>query len=112
MFLFRSRFRTLTGLFITRKNTEPILSEALFENQDALDDADLLRYAMALGLDQARFLRDMGDPAVIEHIREDVYGGIQSGVSGAPTFFINGVRHDGSYDLDTLLAAIEDAMTS
>ena len=88
------------------------MHDTLFENQDALDDADLIRYAMALGLNQSRFVRDMGDPAVIEHIREDVYSGIQSGVSGTPTFFINGVRHDGSYDLDALLAAIEDAMVS
>ncbi|HEX6484073.1 MAG TPA: DsbA family protein [Ktedonobacteraceae bacterium] len=60
------------------------MHDTLFENQDALDDADLIRYAMALGLDQSRFVRDMGDPAVIEHIREDVYSGIQSGVSGTP----------------------------
>jgi protein-disulfide isomerase len=88
------------------------MHDMLFENQGALEDADLIRYARALGLDQSRFVRDMGDPAVIEHIREDVYSGIQSGVSGTPTFFINGVRHDGSWDLDTLLATIEDAMAS
>ena len=88
------------------------MHDTLFENQDALDDADFLSYAMALGLNQARFLRDMDDPAVIEHTREDVYSGIQSGVSGTPTFFINGVHYDGPYDLNTLLAAIEDAMAS
>jgi protein-disulfide isomerase len=88
------------------------MHDTLFENQDALDEADLIRYAMALGLDPSRFERDMDDPAVIGHIREDVYSGIQSGVSGTPTFFINGIRHDGSYDLDTLLAAIQDAMAS
>jgi protein-disulfide isomerase len=88
------------------------MHDTLFENQDALDDVDLVRYAMALGLDRSKFIQDMNDPAVIERIREDVYSGIQSGVNGTPTFFINGVRHDGSYDLDTLLAAIEDAMAS
>jgi protein-disulfide isomerase len=42
-------------------------------------------------------------------VREDFRSGVRSGVNGTPTFFINGVRHDGSYDLATLLAAIEEA---
>lgn len=85
------------------------MHDYLFEHQDALDDAHLVQYAMALDLDLFRFEQDMNDPAVIEHIREDILSGVQSGVSGTPTFFINGVRHDGSFDLDNLLAAIEDA---
>jgi protein-disulfide isomerase len=35
--------------------------------------------------------------------------GVRSGVNGTPTFFINGVRHDGGYQLEDLLAAIEQA---
>jgi protein-disulfide isomerase len=35
-------------------------------------------------------------------------GGVRSGVNGTPTFFINGRRHDGPFDLDSLLVAIED----
>jgi protein-disulfide isomerase len=42
-------------------------------------------------------------------VREDFLSGVQSGVNGTPTFFINGVRHNGSFDLNSLLAAIEDA---
>jgi hypothetical protein len=42
-------------------------------------------------------------------IRQDFLSGVRSGVNGMPTFFINGVRHDGSYDLETLLTAIADA---
>jgi protein-disulfide isomerase len=41
-----------------------------------------------------------------ERIREDFMSGVRSGVNGTPTFFINGVRHDGSYDFDTMMAAI------
>ena len=88
------------------------MHDYLFEHQDALDDANLVLYAIDLNLDLSRFEQDFGDPAIIEHIREDVLSGIQSGVNGTPTFFINGVRHDGSFDLDTMLAAIEDAAAS
>jgi protein-disulfide isomerase len=43
-------------------------------------------------------------------VREDFRSGVRSGVNGTPTFFINGVRHDGGYDLGALLAAIEEAV--
>ena len=88
------------------------MHDYLFEHQDALDDTHLAQYAIDLNLDLPRFEQDFDDPAIIEHIREDVLSGIQSGVNGTPTFFINGVRHDGSFDLDTMLAAIEDAAAS
>jgi protein-disulfide isomerase len=45
-------------------------------------------------------------------VHEDFLSGVRSGVNGTPTFFINGVRHDDSYELETLLAAIEAAMSS
>jgi protein-disulfide isomerase len=45
----------------------------------------------------------------MDRIRQDFLSGVRSGVNGTPTFFINGVRHDGSDDLETLLTAIADA---
>jgi protein-disulfide isomerase len=45
-------------------------------------------------------------------VHEDFLNGVRSGVNGTPTFFINGVRHDASYAQETLLAAIEAAMSS
>jgi len=42
-------------------------------------------------------------------VRDDFMSGVKSGVNGTPTFFINGVRHDGSYDVETLLGALEAA---
>jgi protein-disulfide isomerase len=42
-------------------------------------------------------------------VREDFMSGVRSGANGTPTFFINGMRYNGSFDLDALLAAIEDA---
>jgi protein-disulfide isomerase len=84
------------------------MHDVLVENQDALDDEDLVRYAAALGLDESQFVADLTGRAYAGRVREDFMGGVRSGVNGTPTFFINGVRHDGSFDLGTLLGAIED----
>jgi protein-disulfide isomerase len=43
-------------------------------------------------------------------VREDVMSGVRSGVNGTPAFFINGTRHDGAYDLATMLATLENAL--
>jgi protein-disulfide isomerase len=88
------------------------MHDYLFEHQRALDDAHLLEYATALNLDQARFKRDLAAHAFANRVREDFLSGVRSGVNGTPTFFINGIRHDDSYDLETLLAAIEVASNS
>ncbi|MGD9890420.1 MAG: DsbA family protein [Dehalococcoidia bacterium] len=82
------------------------MHDHLFEHQRALDDDHLLRYADALGLDIATFRREMTEHRHAERVREDLLSGVRSSVNGTPTFFINGVRHDGPYDRDTLLAAI------
>lgn len=86
------------------------MHDALFENQDALEPEDLVRYAAALGLDVARFTHELGGHAHAAKVREDFLSGARSGVNGTPTFFINGVRHDGSYDLRSLLAGVEEVV--
>jgi protein-disulfide isomerase len=85
------------------------MHDCLFENQQALDDIHLMKYAAKVGLDVSRFRRDMAEHRYAPRVRDDFMSGVRSGVNGTPTFFINGVRHDRSYDLDSLLAAIEDA---
>jgi protein-disulfide isomerase len=85
------------------------MHDCLYENQHALEDEDLLKYGALVGLDIQRFVREMQEGRYLDRVREDFLSGVRSGVNGTPTFFINGVRHDGSWDLDTLLAAIEDA---
>jgi protein-disulfide isomerase len=82
------------------------MHDVLYEHQQALDDIYLLQYAVALRLDEVAFARDMRQHAYAERIREDFMGGVRSGVNGTPTFFINGVRHDGAWDTLSLLAAI------
>ena len=73
------------------------------------DDEDLVRYAKALRLDLPRFVKEMEAHTYAERVREDFSSGVRSGVNGTPTFFINGARHDGPFDLGSLLAAIEEA---
>lgn len=86
------------------------MHDTLFEHQQALDDKHLVQYALALAMDQARFIREMTEHVYSKRVHEDLTSGVQSGVNGTPTFFINGVLYDDSYDLETLLAAIEAAM--
>lgn len=86
--------------------------DMLFEHQRHLEDTDLARYAEQVGLDLTRFERELAGHVHAKRINEDVQGGLESGVQGTPTFFINGLRHDGPYDLKTLLAAIEEAELS
>jgi protein-disulfide isomerase len=79
----------------------------LYQNQEALDGEDLVRYASALGLDESSFVRELTRHVHAARIREDFMGGVRSGVNGTPTFFINEGRHDGPFSLDSLLGAVE-----
>jgi len=73
------------------------MHEYLFEHQHALEDADLHQYALDLGLEPVRFDRDWAS-------------GERGGVMGTPTFYVNGVRHEGSFDVDSLRAAVVAVM--
>lgn len=81
----------------------------LFRHQVALDDDALLEGAADVGLDVERVRRELADGTHRARVREDFASGIKSGVNGTPTFYINGVRHDADYAMETLLAAIEEA---
>jgi Na+/H+ antiporter NhaA len=81
----------------------------LLHHQGALDIADLVRYAAELGLDVERFAGDVRSGAHAERVALDVESADASGVSGTPTFFVNGRRHHGAYDLETLLTAVRAA---
>jgi Na+/H+ antiporter NhaA len=83
------------------------MHDVLFAHQDALDPDDLTRYAADLGLDIERFSWELRTRQHAPRIARDVEGADQSGVAGTPTFFINGRRHPGAYDLGTLAAMVE-----
>jgi Na+/H+ antiporter NhaA len=85
------------------------MHDLLLDHQDALDPKDLVRYAGELGLDVDRFRNDLRQHTYEVRVAQDVESADVSGATGTPTFFINGQRHYGAYDLETLQAAVATA---
>jgi protein-disulfide isomerase len=69
----------------------------------------LRRHAARLKLDVTRFERELREHVHKRRVLEDFESGLQSGVNGTPTFFVNGVRHDDEHTFDSLLGALEEA---
>ncbi len=87
------------------------MSDVLLGHQDELKPRDLVRYARDLGLDSERVTEELRRREHAARISEDVASADESGVSGTPTFFINGRRHYGVYDIETLAGAVQAAKT-
>jgi Na+/H+ antiporter NhaA len=85
------------------------MHDLLLEHQDALRPADLMRYAGQIGLDREQFAGDLRKHNGRGRVAEDVDSADLSSVSGTPTFFVNGQRHYGAYDIATLSAAVKAA---
>jgi Na+/H+ antiporter NhaA/protein-disulfide isomerase len=85
------------------------LHDLLLGNQAALRPRDLIGYAAQLGLDVERFTRALREHTGAGRVADDVDSADLSGVSGTPTFFVNGRRHHGAYDIETLSAAVRVA---
>jgi protein-disulfide isomerase len=85
------------------------MHDLLYENQKRLGDRDLVGYAEQLGIDVDRFERELTEHVHAARVHEDFMSGVRSGVNGTPGLYINASRHDGSYDADTLLPALESA---
>jgi Na+/H+ antiporter NhaA len=85
------------------------MSEVLLSHQDALTVRDLIGYAAELGLDQERFKEALRKQKYAPRVADDLESADMSGVSGTPTFFINGRRHYGAYDISTLSAEVKAA---
>ena len=86
------------------------MHDRLFDHQDALRPRDLIGHAAALGLDTGRFAADLRKHAGAAHVSEDVESADLSNVSGTPSFFVNGMRHYGAYDIQSLSKAVKLAM--
>ena len=84
--------------------------DLLFAHQDALRRDNLIDYAVSLDLDQTRFAHEVDTNAFAHRIRTDFMSGIESGVNGTPTFFINGLRYDGPVEVESLIGAIRAAI--
>jgi len=85
------------------------MHDLLYENQQHLSDPDLVGYAEKLGLDVRRFEEELTAQVHAARVHEDFMSGVRSGVNGTPTFYVNGGRYDDSYELESLLAALERA---
>jgi Na+/H+ antiporter NhaA len=83
--------------------------DLLLAHQGQLEPDDLARYAGQIGLDVPRFQDELRRRDHAGRISRDVSSADESGVSGTPTFFINGRRHYGVYDLEALSAAVAAA---
>jgi len=85
------------------------MHDLLLTRQDALNAKDLIRYGGEIGLDPERFMKDLRKHAGEGRVAEDQDSADLSSVSGTPTFFINGKRHYGAYDIETLSDAVRSA---
>ena len=83
------------------------MHDYLFEHQNALEDSDLARYAVALGLDAERLMSEISSGVHAPRVREDIHSGARNGVNGTPTFFINGTRYDGPPEFRELAAHLK-----
>jgi Na+/H+ antiporter NhaA len=85
------------------------MHDALLGHQGDLHPSALKTYAEQLGLDGARLLEDLRHHEHAPRVSEDVASADESGVSGTPTFFVNGRRHYGAYDIGTLTETVHAA---
>ena len=85
------------------------MHDKLLASQDELTVRDLKRHATDLGLDVERFWHELRRREHAERVADDVASADTSGVAGTPSFFINGRRHQGAYDIDTLTTAVRAA---
>jgi protein-disulfide isomerase len=85
------------------------LHDWLFEHQDRTSPTYLRLATAQMGLDADAVMAEVAQHAYLGRVRRDLVGGARSGVNATPTFFVNGVRHDGSWALPELLAAVDEA---
>ena len=84
------------------------MHDLLYENQERLGGPLYSELAAELGLSPQALSQALAEGTYRARVRADFASGVRSGVNGTPTFFINGVRHDGSFDYETLVLAIQE----
>jgi protein-disulfide isomerase len=85
------------------------MHDLIYGSDQDLEPAFLRKLAKTLGLDLERFDSELADETHLRHIMKDFQSGVDSGVNGTPTFFINERRLDWDFDIETLQAALENA---
>jgi protein-disulfide isomerase len=86
------------------------MHDLLYKHQANLKDAEILKLAMQLGIPHDDLTKVLNEGKYAARVKADFESGVASHVQGTPTFYINGIQHEGDYDFDTLAAAIESAM--
>ncbi len=85
------------------------MHDLLYENQKHLDLSDLIGYAESLNLSGAELQIAIDNEIFAEKIQNDFTGGVRSGVNGTPSFFINNIRFNGSFEYENLLRGLNNA---
>jgi protein-disulfide isomerase len=85
------------------------MHDLLFENQEGLSGPLYLELAQKIGVAPAALRASLEKREFLPRVKADFTGGVRSGVNGTPTFFINGQRHDGAFDYEDLIEAINAA---
>jgi protein-disulfide isomerase len=83
------------------------MHDAIFENQSRVGGELLFELAKSLKLPVRELKEALENGKYADRVREDFLGGVRSGVNGTPTFFINSHRHDGPFEFEDLVNAIE-----
>jgi protein-disulfide isomerase len=83
------------------------MHDLLYENQQALDDHSLVAYASQLGMDKT-LIESALSGEFAARVRHGFTSGVRSGVNGTPCLFINGQRHEGNWDAESLLEALKN----
>ncbi len=86
------------------------MHDLIFENQESLERLPFGDFAKTLGLDPVKFEEDLADPAIAAKVEADFDSGIRSGVNGTPSFFINGIRYDDSWEEKRLLEKLKKSL--
>jgi protein-disulfide isomerase len=79
------------------------MHESLFRHQGDLSEKQLKLYAEGLSLDMDRFRQDLKEHTFETRVREDFKRGVANGVYGTPGLFVNGIRHDGAFDAESIM---------
>lgn len=88
------------------------MHDYLFEHQKDLDDIHLVKYAQKIGLDIDKFKKEMSEHIYAPLINKSLKAGIDSGVKGTPTFFVNGILYEDSWDFDTFSNMLKNLINS
>jgi NhaA family Na+:H+ antiporter len=83
------------------------MHNALFQTAGPLEKEKILQLATEIKLDMERFRKELDEQVYAERVRKDFLDGARSGVNGTPSFFLNGLRYDGPWDIESLKEEIE-----